>query len=357
MTFAFAPVLGLVLALGSAQGKTYRNEEVGLAFTYPEDWTVQENKRLGETRLTMGQAGAATASYVLIYASATRDSIEQWQLIQETVAKQLRLTMEKQWQEELLGVPLLLSRTRMVQGAEPTTMLTGLLYTRTSRKFHFRLVAPSHAFDAAERKWRDVLLTLQTISGELPKAEDPTVAKPEDPTKRPAPEKPPTITRLTSEKPAIKPRRAEKALPVTAAGRTVMLYYPEGWEVTSSEGKLRATTAGLRGVVELEVLSTLDGPKAERALLRASGESLAAFRSVTSRHDHALLNRAGAQCAYVVRIGVSNTGAKYVTLEATGASGDFYWLLRYRADPGENFDSDRARILDVISRMSVEPGP
>jgi hypothetical protein len=357
MTLTYAPLIGLLIAIASQQSKTYTSPELGLSFTYPADWTVQENKRLGETRLTMGQAGSSLASYVLIYASATRDSIEQWQLIQETVAKQLRLTMEKQWQEELLGVPLLLSRTRMVQGAEPTTMLTGLLYTRTARKFHFRLVAPSQSFDEAERKWREVLLTLQTTSGELPKVEDPSVAKPEDPTKRPPVEKPKPITRLTPEKTVVKVRRAEKSLSVAAAGRPAVLYYPENWEISVSGNRLQATSGGLRGTLQVEVFSTLDSPQPEKALLRASGESLASFRSVTSRQDQALANHAGARCLYVLRTGVSQSGGKIVTLEATGASGDLYWLIRYRADPGEHFDSDRGRLMDLIARMSVEPGP
>jgi hypothetical protein len=357
----FLALFAVILAqLGWSQElKTYAVPDLGMSFSYPKSWGMSWNKRLEMTTFTIPLVGSGSAAKCEVFASPTRDSIEVWQEVQVRVNTSLKREVERQWQEEILGVPMLYTKVRYLQGSEPTVTPVGLLYASSPRKFHFRLTAPSASFDAAEAEWRNVLLSLRTASGALPTPEDPTLAPNVDPFKKP--EKvlpPPPVVSLKPLPPSgRKTNKGEVRLSTKAGGNEVAIFMPKGWIAEWADGLWRLSRPGLSLLVTLEAASILDSPKPGVALSRAAAQSLTNFESVAVREEpKPIVNSAGANVAWVERVGKSPTGF-LATIDAVGDSGDFYWRLTGQFRNEKAYRSEREELRKLMDRLSIEMSP
>ncbi|MBX3110370.1 MAG: hypothetical protein KF857_00035 [Fimbriimonadaceae bacterium] len=331
--------LAMLAIVQAKDMRTYRDESLGLEFQHPKAWAVRKERLFSviEFKTKSGQPVK-----VQIIDTAYRSDAEKWQSLQRDISETSKRQVLKQWTEELLGVPLLLTRTSEVVGAETRVTLIGLLYSRTAEKLNFRVSSSAAASDEAEAEWRSALLTIRTVSGVVPKAEAPgtKVETPVKPTKpksetvwNPKLQAPPKTGKATNR------QRVEKW----------DYYMPEGWTVTGEVAK----HAGLKGTVTLRA-ATGNAVQARNSWLRIGGVSLAEFTKVDHREETAPYpNRAGVGVLVGRRWGQGTAGPLYAVY-ALGWSDDKFWLLDYRAVSKADYEADKDLVQDLIDRMSVE---
>ncbi len=363
--------------------QTFTDYDMGLAFDYPPSWILVEDardpkkkginldilkkkkkkpltgpKQTGKETLFYIPADSRTAN-LEIFEAQYDQTPDLWETIQTDANKQLKRDVLKQWREEILGVPLLLTKIGYTD-ATGTKMdvLTGLMYSRVPNKMQFRLTAPEENYDTAEYNFRQVLQTLRTVAGDMPQPEDPNhpldksayMAKPDT--------KPTKQMSFVAEVPdPAKARKGEVVVPMTVSSKKVALSLPAGWtSEVSKDNVVSLHNPAVAGTITVNVATTLDSDPPQSAVLKASGQMLNDFTTVTKRNE--LLrdfSTAGASTDVIWRTG---TGAKgpLTSCEASGSTGDLYWVLRYRlegaASPAE------VKLVDaLLDGMSADPVP
>lgn len=324
--------------------RTYTNKALGLAFDHPGSWSVATTRKDEATfRLSEGVV-------VELFPSTYRQEAASWQALQVQISKNLDRTVERQWEEEILGVPLLMTKIAYEVQGQPTKTLVGLLYTSSANKLLFRLTAPAVAFDEAEARWREALQTLRTTTGQLPTTDDPSrpVAPPPTPTAEPRPLAP----KAAAPRVAIAP----KSVAVQSGGVAVELRFPDGWTAEGAEGGFTLKHPSLAGSLRVAVNALLDSPTPDKALASAAAESLREFDAVAKRIDSRPRdNRALAKVLEVRRTGTAAGAARTLVL-ATGLKSGHYWFATYRGD-GAAAERDRGLLGGLLDQLSVEPSP
>ncbi|MCX7798905.1 MAG: hypothetical protein N2109_01015 [Fimbriimonadales bacterium] len=341
-----------LLAIGwiAQSGATITPPGLGLQFDVPKDWKVVQRRGTMQLALPASFRGAR----VDIFSASFKKEAETWLAVEAAIANQLKREVVRQWQEELLGVPLLMTELRWRQGESQQAALSGLLYAWTPRKLHFRLQAPEESFAEAVVAWRNVLSTFRTVDGRLPAPEDPD--KPWDPAEAQKPSVPLART-------VLEPRRsgttrlelAPRSLETVVAGRPVELRLPEDWAADrAGDFEWTLKHPKLPFAVKVGLYSTLDSPAPERTLVRVSAESLRGFREVTRREEPpASPNRAGATLRRVWRTGQGPAGPVW-SLEAVGSKDRFYWLVSVSRE-GTLGNEERRIVESLLQAMSLEP--
>lgn len=356
----------------------YTNFALGLSFDHPAIWKLvedpKEKKRLLDLNIfkkkppknTLKRASDETLFYIPvgdrtatleIFGALYDQTPELWEEVQQQVNSQLNRKIEKQWREEIMGVPLLLTKLSYPDEGETTIALSGLVYSRTPYKLQFRLTAPSIAYDQAEYELRQALQSIKTVQGDLPQAEDPN-----NPLTSSAyinkPTKPPKVTVLGSDKPeVVKIKKGEVAIPLTVSERKLVLTLPAGWTFDAPQnGVIVLHNPAVSGTVTVSVYSTLDSDPPEAAIIKASGASLNDYASVALRQEvQRDSSLAGAKLNAVWRTGQASAGTM-TTCDAVGATGDNYWVLRYRLQGPPN-SKERKLIEALTDGMSADPAP
>ncbi|HRI43658.1 MAG TPA: hypothetical protein PLL78_01475 [Fimbriimonadaceae bacterium] len=346
--------LVFVTALG-LQSKMFNSPELDLSFQHPANWKVIPGKK-GDTKLEIPLAGGGKAT-LEIFSVAFREPAERWQEYQLMANQNLKRTVDRQWQEEVLGSPLLMTRIFYTVKAEPMATLVGLMYRSHPKKLNFRLTASSSVYEEAERSWREALQSLRTMSGSMPEAENPDRIV-DTPIVPPKVEKPkPQVTFSAKGPTPSKLYRGPVKVSARAAGKDILLLLPDGWRADPDGDAFILTRKGFNGVVRMEVAGTLDSPPAQRALLASAAKTLGEFAQVTMRDEsRPVTTKAGALLQIVRREGRSMDGG-LVILHASGASGDYYWLLTYRANDPKHFRRDSGSLDSLMNGASVVLAP
>lgn len=351
------------------QTATYANEWIGISLNHPTDWKVASKKQDAWVTIPL-KAGTMVAGLNLVAATFNGET-DVWQKSQEHINNQLGFEVMRQWQEEILGVPFLLTKVRSGPGKlasatkavpalpkdQPLITLIGLVYSATPRKLMFRLTAPEGGYDDAEFLMRSSLQSLRTLDGKLPQPEDPN--RKLDPNEPPptAPVRPPARTVIGSkpEESNGAKARAENVFEAEAAKKKIGFYFPAGWTVEKAEdGKLNLKSAEPPVTLTLELNSTLDSDPPLRALMKASAESLKSFDTVARRDENTpRTNKAGALVIRVWRTGQAASGLLW-SFESVGGTPEFYYLLKARG-VGELSASVRSALEDLVEKISVEP--
>lgn len=373
----FAAGLGIAaaaLAQDAPKQVEYLHRETGFVFQHPADWKL--GKRRTSVFFTAPWKGGTyeVELFGLVFSGTT----EVWQIGQKEVNKQLKRNTTRQWVEELLGCPLLITQSEWADtvrtgsldsqegkkginiGGEireadvPMRAETGILYAHTPRKFVYRLTAPAEFFDDASYQWKQALLTLKTDDGIAP--------KPFDPDSKPTPDdltalrRPPTKTVLKpdekGEKPAVK---APQTIETSAAGKKVILRYPNGWKAKAVEGGFEFTHPNLEGVALVEALSTADSPAPGKTLIRYSAKSLDLFKKTTRREEKIPeRSTAGHMMAWIQREGQSETGF-IASYEAVGMNAAHeYWTVRWTGTDQRSAKRQFALLLELSQLLGVE---
>lgn len=347
----------VTLALGpstvTADDVSFVSRDLGIQFEVPSDWRIQR-KRFGEAEFRIPLPSGGTA-VVDLFPSDFRNEADRWQLLQKTISEQLGHRVERQWVEELLGVPLLMTRVSFSTDGDEFIRVIGLLYTNQRNKMHYRLTSPRDAFDEVDLRWRRVLETIRTLGGQLP--------LPGDPDRAVVPNIPPPPPRVTvvGGRPSTETRPIVKAPVIvesSVGGAPAFLRIPEGWSALRDEtGQILLTHPELTGSVRVTLhVATITPPS---ALLRQASEALQLFSSVNQREEPApMINQAGVITMYIRREGKTGDGRSLATWDAMGASQetDRFWLFSYRSHDLVAEGRNRVQLLSLIDQMSVETG-
>lgn len=336
------------------QTKTYANYEFGLSFEYPASWLSTTKK--GDTKFTIVLESGAKAT-VDIHSVTFNADTEIWRYVQKDIVLQMKRQVIEQQEEEILGVPLLTTRSKYTENGTATVSLSGLIYAATPRKLLFRLTAPESVFGDAEAQWREVLQSIRTTSGQPLKREDPN--RKIDPKElKNVSSKPIKVTRIDNgnkQKETI--AKGEVAVSTTVSSRNVVLRLPAGWQgEVSGDGQITIRNTDLSEPIVVSLYCLLDSDPPAKNLFRASSKSLDLFTEVKKREEPSpAKNKGGATVQTVWRWGKSSSG-DLATCEATGLLGDFYWMIVYKSESASAAASDKKAIDALISVMSVELG-
>lgn len=331
-------LLGTALLQESPQTNTYRDRALGLSFEHPKDWRVSKERLFTLIEIPLAEGRLAQ---VELFSAEYRGTAEKWQELQKEINVTMDRPVERQWEEEILGVPMLLTKLAYTSGDRPTVTIVGLLYSATPEKMQFRLNAPAEQADAAQQAWWGALLTLRTTSGLLPSGEDPTRPLTE---LQPEMEKPTIVLRKPD--PVVTALRPGVRVPF--GGMTVQLL--EGWTLSENGTLQGKETAGTLSLEVFEGDGDVAGPKLEEAAAKA----LLDFDAVSVRTDvQAKTARSGALVASIWRDGKGANGPLFVG-HFVGVCGQRYWMLTYRGPGVAAWKSDRGKVEALLESLYAE---
>ena len=352
--------------------QTFNNEELGLAFDYPKNWkkskvkvqndthfvvtdpkTWRPAKSDNTTRFLMPLPGTDERGEVEIFAVIFNQDQDTWQTIQRDINDKMNRQVLRQWSEEVLGVPLLMTKIESKDKGLDTVTESGLMYSATPRKFIFRVSASPENFEKADYEFRQVLLTLRTTDGKLPSAEDPNRKI------TPADLTPGAYKHVIwTAPPAVTPQfaKGDTLAEPTSGGKIVNLQGPAGWKATkNTDGSYALMNPDLPGSVKLTVANDLDSDDAGRALIRSSGATLSLFKTVAKREEQGADNRGQAITRWIFRRGIGNDSKPLFGFDAGGVNGDDYWILSWTSTTPASVGKDRKILEGLVSVLHIEP--
>lgn len=335
-----------------ARTRVYERRETDVRFVYPAEWRFRRERLFD---LIEFQSGGKTVRVQLI-GTEFGGAKGQWQEFTRQVNEQNGRTVLRQWEEELLGVPLMLTRVRSGGGEASEVILTGLLMSRRKEKFLFRLTAPEAVAEEAERTWFSTLLNMTTLSGKLPDEELPAVAAGSGAGGAAAAGgsgRPQRVIVLRPETGGpVEVVRAPVRL-VLAEAQGIFGYVPTGWALdTGEDGSLSLVKGGVRAGLRF---GTGDDAAGSRELRRLVGERLSGF-AVVSRRDALApsANAAGFRVARTWRVGPASGGGEGEVAHWTGGgSGRGYWFVVDWQGPGAGLDAAREELDRLLQAMSL----
>ena len=359
--------------------QTFTDTALGLSFTHPGTWTrvavpppapepggrkpiipnpfkkKSPPKKPDEGTVVFsipGANGAAPSELTIVRASFS-GAPEKWQQIQADANRNQKREVERQWQQEILGVPLLLTRIAYTKDGTATTTLTGLLYNAAAYKLLFRLTGPTASFDAAQYEFTQAMQTLRTTDDTLPK-----VQEPDKPVAPPPGAPTPDQKHALFQKPKAKPKVAPNTLNVAVGDKKMLLRVPDGWTLDKFDGN----TATLRNpeiksplTVKLFPIGTATPPT--DALMAAANASFEEYKTVSLREDSpGTPNKAGNPTLTIWRKGEGKSGP-LASVDAVVVVGDYYMLIAGRPTPGPDLDAEHKTIQSLIDVLGLEPAP
>ncbi len=343
-------LIAAVALVAPSDTKVLKLDQLGMTIRHPAAWTVAKSKV--QTTVEIPCEGKRTAKVQLL-SSLYRDTAEAWQSLQLRASESMRRKVDEQWQEELLSVPLLMTRTKYQLKGQELVSLVGLLYAATDHKLQFIMTAPADVAPDAEAAWRSALLTLRTKEGDLPEKEYSN--RPPD-AEKPKPVKPKNKLVLKAETAA--PKKLERG-PVSASvkvGDTAYtVYLPKGWTASLAGQGVRLSQQGLQGVVTLGVESG-GREQADKRLDELAAMGLERFTVVSLRMEtEPRFSRAGCLVRQVRREGKFGKDP-LALLCAVGSRGDLFWTLTYEASDAGALKRDKGRVEALVDWLSVESG-
>ncbi len=339
----------LLAPIQEPEAIVFTQKQTSLTFSYPKSWKVTNSK--SNVKFEFPLTDSDQVATVEIWAMEFSGTKEIWEAAQSVIVSQLKRTLVKQWQEEILSVPMLLTRSSFKKDEAEMTTDSAMVYGQSFWKFVYRLTAKTDVFDRAEYQWRLVLQSLQPQGG--------GVLTPFDPNRKVLNSEKgkgggTTVLTATAKPKPAKIVMGEQTRPVTAGGKDVVVRFAKDWTVEGKDSALTFSRAGL-GSIEVTIQSIVDSPNASSGFLKAGARSLNLFNKVESRVESLpTLSKSGMQVAHVWRIGASETGY-LATLDTVGSLGDFYWLAHWKTSKPEearNLDS----IKEFLQILRIEAG-
>ncbi len=350
---------GAIILNGLVQEpKTFEDRETGFAFSYPAAWEWRKERLF--SIFTIPLEGGSKAQVQVINVKF-RQQADAWQTAQSDVAKTMNRTIDRQWDEVILGVPLLLTQLSYKEGETPMNSLVGLLYSRTEAKMSFRLTSPAAGYAQAEAAWRGALNSLKTISGSLPSSEDPT-KPPQGSSTASGSQGGARTTQILADKPKTpKLPKGLKREPLEALGQKMEVLLPKAWSLTKKDSGYVLTRSDWTGEVGFDfgAGAILDMRKAVIASSNSAGAFLAEVLHRTETGP--TLNSAGANVFLIERRGkgVISEGVTFEgsVITAGGHSGLYYWVTSFKARSGRELKkgTDSLKELHRSLLLSLQP--
>ncbi len=375
MNFALlASTIALFTTQQDVPTKTFTEPYLGMQFTYPTTWVMEKtttptltgskkpSKRKpkvdkSRTLFLIPIENSLNKAELEVVRTEYHASIDLWQTIQLRESELDKTQIVRQWEQDILGVPMLFSRIDLGQKGGGNSAIVGLFYTRSSFKLLLRLTAPTSEIDKVTYQFNKMLETLRYTDGKLPQEDDPSIDL--DPVgKKLVPVAP---TPRIIDAPTKGPKVLFKA-PVTAdlvvSTRKITLRLPQSWvPEQAKDNVVDLKEASLTAPLHLQVFSSLDSDLAPTALLKLAAKDLNEYTTVASREDSSQkINSAGCTVATVWREGKSSSGDLIVG-HASGSMGEYYFLLTYRQTDKALAKADRKVIEALLKQISLETNP
>lgn len=312
-------------------------------------------KKTSDVKVMMPIEGSSQSALLELYNVGFNSEKDVWQLGQKSINERMKREIMRQWEEEFLGVPMLLTKVSYVGKEGPQILLTGLIYSRTVKKLMFRLAAAPDDYDKAEFAWRETMNTFRTGSAWAP----------EDPTKKPDPKAPPrtmlpkpVVTNPNSLSAETKITKPPVAIAASLAGRKIEVRVPGEWAgKVQEDGTILLTHPEVAGNLKLTLSTALDSDPPQRALLISASKTLDDYQKVLKRDESApSKNKAGATVAAVWRTGTRAEGDLF-TCDAVSTNGDLYFILSFRSTNAGKIGAERKIIETLLQNCSIELVP
>jgi hypothetical protein len=340
----------------------YQNLRVLMKFTHPKTWVVTTNKK-GESRFLVPIEGTSDKAVIEIMPVLFSSEKDVWQLSQVGINKTMKREVERQWEEEILGVPILLTKVNYNDKGTLRTSVTGLVYSLGFNKMMYRIVASPSEFDKVDYAWRQVLLSLRTMYGEMPKVEDgskPSVPDPNAPARGFPPDEilHPQIPHEVNKPVATKPVKAPLATTVEVGGQKLAIHAPTDWKIEmGKDGAFVLRNPAIGSVINGTLFANVGSDPPPIALFKMSAADLNDFAKVTQRTESLPKpNKAGTPVAQIWRTGKSASG-DLITCEAAVLTPDHYILLNYRSTDVARSAGEQRLIQMLLDQISIEPAP
>ncbi|MFM9874596.1 MAG: hypothetical protein ACKVQS_14165 [Fimbriimonadaceae bacterium] len=325
------PILCAAVAFQDAPVKVYSNATTDIKLKYPSNWNLKKEKYADELRFKVD----GKEVYVELMGIEMNFPSQHWQDVTREINTNNDRAVLRQWEEELLGVPLLLTKVRDIGKAEVEIAITGLVLSNRSQKMLFRLHSPESVASSAEEQWNKVLLTADTISGKLPSETIATQSGGDGGTATVAttPGKVQVIEPKTGGPKAIKRGSVRTMLD---ENRGTFLYVSEGWTLNDdviSNGAMRLQFG--TGIGDERV--------ARGAWLKECGAALGRLTKVGNRVEPELKFReSGFYGTFLERRGTTADGEE-VQWVAYGSQSGYYFTLSWSGTALEFKSSKDAR--------------
>ena len=333
--------------------RTYTDKGLGLAFEYPANWTYEKPSKNRAGRFLIPIEGTSARGELQVIDLEYRATPEAFQDTQATMIGRLNQQLLRQWQIEILGVPLLMTKLKSVGEDGERTTLVGLLYSSTPRKFNFRLSAPSENFEAVEYPWQGVLETLRTTSGALPTAEGTPPPKTDPtPVKEVRTEIGPRLKNVTYRGPVV--------ATMAFGGTSGTIALPQGWTAEpSGDGTLRLSNPKFATPLTAKgYLTQADNPTG--ILTTAGVEGMKRFAKIDRRYDPIVpTTRTGASSAGMIRIGSDAAGVSQAEFEGVVTQDNlFVHIAGFGAAPTKAKSKEQIAIFnELLTSLRVDPKP
>ncbi len=349
---------GLIFLTSLGQStQTFQDKETGLTFSYPSTWEYRKERLYSVFEIPLEGGKKANVQVLNV---AFRQEQTAWQTAQADVAKTMNRTVDRQWDEVILGVPLLLTQLSYKEGDSAMASLVGLLYSRSGSKLSFRLTSAADTYTEAEQLWRTSLNSLRTISGDLPTSEDPTKPPTTSPIRQPNEPKVTNIPPAKVKQPKLP--KGVKQEPMEVLGQKLLLTLPRSWSVVKKETLFVLTREGWGGEVLLDfgAGNLLDMRKAVLNQSNAQGSS---FSEISFRSEEGPnLNAAGANVFQIERRGkLQADGAAprqdEMQLTTGGHTDLYYWVTFLKSEPGKSQrkSTDHLKELHKVLNLASQP--
>lgn len=337
--------------------QTFQDKETGLTFSYPSNWEYRKERLYSVFEIPLEGGRKANVQVLNV---AFRQEQAAWQTAQADVAKTMNRTVERQWDEVILGVPLLLTQLSFKEGDTSMSSLVGLLYSRSGSKLSFRLTSTAEGYTQAEGLWRSALNTLRTISGDLPTVEDPTKPPSGSPIRQP---NEPKVTSIPAPKvQAPKLPRGVKQEPMEVLGQKLQITLPRSWSVVKKESSYVLTREGWDGEVVLD-FGAGGILEMRKAVINLSNSKGASFGSIAFRSEEGPdLNAAGANVFQIERRGKlkgegETLGPDEMHLTTGGHAGLYYWVTFLNSQPGKTQRKATDHLKELHKVLNLAPQP
>jgi hypothetical protein len=345
-------ILTAALVAGQEQEtKTFKDEELGLSFQYPAEWSFRQERLYSVFDIPMSTG--STAECRIIHTNFQQDR-QVWQDIQKEIAISMERRVDRQWQEVILGVPMLMTRLGYSQAGADKVTLVGLLYSSSAQKLNFRLSSSVVDAPEAEKAWRSTLNSLRTTSGQLPEIQDPNSTSQGSSNAGAAeePEDDGSLTLTPKSNEAVQKKKGSEVWTAFLDSKPVSIYAPKGWTFTKADKGWTVTHDKVSGKLMMTIHAGTDAD-ARASVVKASIASSSRFKSISVRDEPRPRNtKAGAKHHSISRRGASDVGSLALD-HLAGWRGDIYWRIDYEG--GENAKNDVKQITKLIDLLAVEP--
>ena len=305
---AFGMLLFATVALQGSATNDFRDANLNLAFSYPSRWKItKKDKR--EVHFEIPFANSSRAGELVVIRTGFRGLAEDWQNLQKQTNELSNRTVVRQWSQDLLGAPLLLTQVNYIDKTDSMTMTTGLFYTNVPSKMLFHLKVPASVQDEMAFEWQQTLETFRTLDGNPLASEDPS---------KPSVARPPVVATeskrpLTVDKEKVSKVPANRLIRVEINGRKLEIELPEAWGFTDQkDSQVTLVNKAKKVSFGAEILLRIDSEPADAWLARFAGTDLAAYATIALREDaENVPTRFGTTYGYTIRSGKGNIGYRW----------------------------------------------